>query len=208
MMADRKVSELNAADAGNLHDAALLHVVDLTEALDADKNVKATIAQVRTAILGTTRLWIPASVFSAYLGAPNMVSNVVAAGWNLDPDSDEAVVGSFVVPDGWATYELDLYCVGTGAISGNNARMLVWVDDDGFTDGESLGTPLEGAYSGATITEGGTGVIKVASNILGEVTVTDNLPRAILVRRNANDALDTLTIDFRFMGVLLRGTYG
>ena len=50
-MADRKVSELNAATAGNLHDAALLHVVDLLEAAAADQNVKATIAQLKDSFL-------------------------------------------------------------------------------------------------------------------------------------------------------------
>lgn len=46
-MADRKISELNAADSANLVDASLMHVVDLTEAADADKNVKATISQLK-----------------------------------------------------------------------------------------------------------------------------------------------------------------
>lgn len=48
-MADRKISELNPALAGNLHDAALVHVVDLTEAAPADRNVQATMAQLKTA---------------------------------------------------------------------------------------------------------------------------------------------------------------
>lgn len=49
-MADRKVSELNAATAGNLHDDALLMAVDPTEVVDADKNVRATVSQVRAAM--------------------------------------------------------------------------------------------------------------------------------------------------------------
>jgi hypothetical protein len=51
-MADRKISELNAADSANLHDSALLHVVDTTEALAVDQNVKATIAQAKS-VFGT-----------------------------------------------------------------------------------------------------------------------------------------------------------
>lgn len=50
-MAGRKITELNAASAANLHDSALAHVVDTTEALAVNQNVKATIAQLRTAII-------------------------------------------------------------------------------------------------------------------------------------------------------------
>jgi hypothetical protein len=49
-MADRKISELNAATAGNLHEATLFHGVDLLEAAAADQNVKVTLEQLRTGL--------------------------------------------------------------------------------------------------------------------------------------------------------------
>jgi hypothetical protein len=73
-MADRKISELNAADSANLHDSALIHVVDTTEAFAEDQNVKSTIAQVRTAIISD------GSVTEAKIGTGAVTNVKVATG--------------------------------------------------------------------------------------------------------------------------------
>ena len=82
-MADRKISQLSAAIAGNLHDDALVAVVDLLEAALADQNVKATILQLRTAILAadsvTTAAIADSQVTTAKIADLNVTDGKLAA---------------------------------------------------------------------------------------------------------------------------------
>lgn len=49
-MADRKITQLPAATTGDLISAALFHVVNTAQALAEDRNRKATLSQVKTAL--------------------------------------------------------------------------------------------------------------------------------------------------------------
>jgi hypothetical protein len=71
-MADRKTSQLPAATPANLHDDALLSVVDLLEASAADRNVKATISLAAAAFLAR---------------APNGTAALPGVAFASDPDT-------------------------------------------------------------------------------------------------------------------------
>jgi hypothetical protein len=150
-------------------------------------------------------IWFPASVFSSLLGLSALDSSSRVAVWLFSPNGDESVSTSVMAPNPWVSFELDLYLKGVAPDAGD-VRMLVFYDADPYTDGDGVGTPFGGAYTGVTVTSGGTGVIKVASNVLGTVPVSDNGPHLLIVRRDAGSALDTLNEDYGFVGVMLRGS--
>jgi len=49
-------------------------------------------------------------------------------------------------------------------------------------------------------------VIKVASNVLGTVPVSDNGPHLLIVERDVDHMFDDLDEDYGFVGVMLRGS--
>ena len=49
-MADRKITQLPAATTGDLISAALFHVVNTAQVAPEDRNRKATLTQVKTAL--------------------------------------------------------------------------------------------------------------------------------------------------------------
>lgn len=60
-MADRKITQLPDATAGDLVSATIFHIVNTAQALPEDRNRKATLSQVKTA-LATDGLALQSSV--------------------------------------------------------------------------------------------------------------------------------------------------
>ena len=150
-------------------------------------------------------VWVPATALVASQGSPSLAVGSILTSWRLDPNTDESITTTVAPIASWASFELDLYLVGVGPEQGN-ARIGAWWGNNPPTDGNSLSVPLEQAYTHVTVTSGGTSIVRIATNVLGTVLVSDTLPRPLGIRRNADDALDTLTSDYGVVGALLRGT--
>lgn len=159
-MADRPVSELNAAVAGNLHDAALVHVVDLLEGADANKNVKATVAQVRAAVVNadsvTTEKILNGAVTETKI-ATGAVTNIkiAAAAVTLTKIASGAVVESKIA---------------TGAVVPAKTSFLPQVTASGHFVFLDLITGFS-SNNGAALPEGWS----VSTPGTGQVTVTHNI---------------------------------
>lgn len=152
----------------------------------------------------TSRVWSSA-------GGWNNVFGVPADSWVgqntrpmpaklLDAATTESVVGSFVIPDNWVTFDLDLWWANPAATGGD----VVWEFGMATHVAGDLANEAENAGSGASTLTAGSQLILTATTIYTAVTNTAGAVHRIEVIRTGASAGDTLASDIAVCGVMAR----
>lgn len=164
-------------------------------ALAADPAFTGAFAPLSAAPLS---LYLPASSFVPTAGTPVLAEAGTSdtGGMLFDPASTETVWGAAQIPDGWATYNVDLWWTNAGAGAGN----VVWRFDYGsFGDGESAGPSTAGTLRTVTAPASGTAEVSRMESGITVPTAGELLP--IRLRRAGTDAGDTLANDACMYGL-------
>lgn len=144
---------------------------------------------------GGRPIWVRPAELSVQSGAPSL--GVVATryvGWLLDATTDEAVAGTWDMPDGWLTAHLDVYWTNVGAGAGD-VRWGLYTDQT--ADGAALGGL---AGDELTVTAPAQNVLKVSRIVTGRAFTATSL-QSMRVFRFGAAAADTLANDVALLGV-------
>lgn len=119
--------------------------------------------------------------------------------WRLDAASIEMVCGSTVLPGGGTT-TVDIHGIFCSIGSGNGDVVLRATTEQ-LVDGARIGdVDVVHATVTQTVTAAAAGIMEFVTLVSG-LTVTEGVPIGITVERVANDAADTLAVDYCLIGV-------
>lgn len=157
-----------------------------------------------------SRIWVPATQFSASDGSPTLVTHYGLPMWELDAASLESVVATVDFPSDWYLADVDIiWCIGTDTTV--SARTVVWnasymymSNKSGETGTFTLGswTSTGNSSQNANITNGKTSV----STLMQRVGLSSR-PVALKVARQGADASDTLPTDALLVGMVIQRMY-
>lgn len=147
------------------------------------------------------RLWLPASRFTIQGGAPTLVGSGgsgAVQGWLLDAASTEHVVTQEFFPEGWTTFDVDIYWLNEGAGTGN----VQWRVD---ILSQAVGSATTSSVTTTSVTQaaGAQDVMTKHTHVTG-LAASATPPHRISALRMGADAADTLANDVLFIGIMLR----
>lgn len=214
-MADQKITALTA-DASPTGDDLIVTVQDPG---GTPVNRKVTLANLATYLAGaltglgasnisnrTRSVFMSASEFEQAEASAALTAGGIdiAPHWLLDAAAVESVVGTFIVPEDYATGDITakVYFSMVSATSGNvviHHRWLTVADGEDMTAG---GTSAENTVA----VPGTAGLLKIHShtNTISGVAAGENV--RVNIRRIGSDGADTATGDMRLYGVKLEYT--
>lgn len=138
------------------------------------------------------------NAFTIQAGTPAVI-NTDVPGWLFDAAADEAIHTSIMLPSLWGIVNVDYLWSNEGAGAGN----VRWVADLKTLSATNLTTEAV-VTTGATSTAGAQNAVVIASDVISQLSVGPNDLYVLRVRRDADDAADTLANDARLLGVRIR----
>lgn len=172
----------------------------------ADLLVASTGAAASRASLGAAAIpaseWIAAPDLHTQTGVPSLLmvggANNGTPGWLMDAATHEAVAGSMVVPEGWATVNVVLLWANAGGGAGD----VVWRSDLLML---TVGSTLNAGGAGPNVTAtAGTQDILMSTTLRSGFAVTAGGIFHVDVMRLGADAADTLANDAGIIGLLIQ----
>ena len=204
-----RISQYPSQSGAAVANGDLIPIVDVgspnvTERIAVDELAQAPQFSSRYKPLASDTIWISAPQMSATQGSPSLGSPSgfgYWAAWRLDADAAvETIAGSFVVPPGWVTANVDLYWFNHGTGSGNvHIGMTYRVD---MTAGSNLNNNVTDSTA-QTVTAGLQNILVVTRMVTGWSLPAAGRVTNIAPYRLGSNVADTLANDIGVLGVLV-----
>lgn len=169
--------------------------------LDVNNAAAAASANPIPALPSENR-WIGANEMYLASGTPTLSNTLGAPAWLMDPAATEVISGALFIPQGWRTFDVDMWWANTAAGTGDVVDQFRYVfrkAGNNMTAGEiNLGnvTRAAGAQNITTVTTVATGITVMPNDQLWRFNY----------RRAGADVLDTLANETAVFGFVLRRT--